>query len=133
LGERPAIGRTEISAAQQLTLISHIGADFIVASGKFTVERPATPQAAVTGQLEISLAGFPSDSAIYMSLYGPLADQSYPLLLDLPVVTTNGNGEALAQWTIPSGTLPGQYAVLINPPPNHCVADQGCLKFSVGA
>jgi hypothetical protein len=68
-----------------------------------------------------------------MSLYGPLADQSYPLLLDLPVVTTNGNGEALAQWTIPSGTLPGQYAVLINPPPNHCVADQGCLKFSVGA
>jgi hypothetical protein len=117
-------------------LTAHVRADSIAASGRFTVLRPATLRAVVVSdqlpaQLEVSLAGFPGNSAIYLSLYGPLQQQTYPLLLDLPVVTANAAGEAIARWEVSPGASDGDYAVLINPPPPRCGAQQGCLKFSI--
>jgi hypothetical protein len=134
LHQEIALNGLNISTAGKQSAI--LGTDFIAASGKFTVTEPTTAVAAVItdqlpARLEISMAGFPSDAAIYLSLYGPLTGQVYPLLLDLPEVTANGFGEALAGWTVPSGTPAGEYAVLINPPPAGCGADRGCLKFAI--
>jgi hypothetical protein len=134
LSEESRILRPDSRTLPRLT--ARVRAESIAASGRFTVVRSATPRAVVISnqlpaQLEVSLAGFPGNSAIYLSLYGPLQQQTYPLLLDLPVVTANAAGEAIARWEISLGASDGDYAVLINPPPLRCGAQQGCLKFSI--
>lgn len=134
LSEESTILRPNFPTLRRLT--TRVKADFIAASGRFTVVRPTAPRAVIIddrlpAELEVSLAGFPGNSAIYLSLYGPLEQQSYPFLRDLPVVTTNAAGEAIAQWEVSPGTPAGGYAVLINPAPSDCSPQRGCLKFSI--
>lgn len=109
-------------------------------SGDLTVVAAAQPSAEVSSalllpgsQLQIGLSGFPGSSMVYVSLYGPYVAGRYPLLVDLPGLRTDQNGEAVASWTVPSGTAAGTYAIWIDPPPVSWPVgcENSCLSFSV--
>jgi hypothetical protein len=80
-------------------------------------------------QLHISFSGYPSSSLVYVSLYGPGAAGTYPLLTDLPALKTNPNGEGDAAWTVPPRAAVARYAVWIDPPPAGCT--NPCTAFDV--
>jgi hypothetical protein len=87
------------------------------------------PIAAAGSQLHIWFSGFPSSSLVYVSLYGPGAAGTYPLLTDLPALKTDQNGEGDASWTVPPSAAGAKYAVWIDPAPTGCV--NPCTAFSV--
>jgi hypothetical protein len=120
----------------------------ITTSGRFTVVLAKAPRAVIAGrgevspgeQLRIWLAGFPDHSVVYLTVFGPGnppigQSSTYPLLVDLPDVSTAGRGEAIARWTVPSGTSAGAYVVWIDPPitAGFDVArcGQPCLPFAI--
>jgi hypothetical protein len=116
---------------------------FNVTSGNLTIVPAAQPSAEVSSdpqlagdQLQIGLAGFPGFSMVYVSLYGPGASDGqgasamYPLLVDLPGLTTDQYGEGVALWTVPSGTAAGRYAIWIDPLPSAC-KNNPCISFTV--
>lgn len=118
----------------------------LVASGHFTVTQLTKPEAenpaenplipVPLGQpLTASLAGFPANSSVLVSLYGPGPRDSltFPLFLDLPTLTTNASGEAFFQWIVPSGTPAGYYGIVIDPPPVSCSLVKGCLPYVIGS
>ena len=122
---------------EQRAAVSHSS---VSSSGRFTVVRPSKPVAesindglSAGNQLLVSLAGFPSNSAVFLTIYGPGAfdTRTFPLFLDLPVLVTNTNGEALVQWTVPAGAAAGYYGILVNPPPPPCSSLAACLPFRI--
>ena len=117
----------------------------IAASGSFTIIPATAPRAAVGNQfvaagrqLQVYIAGFPANSDIYLTIYGPgipaaaPGQVNYPLLLDLPGATANANGDALIQWKVPFGASVGKYAIWIIPQSSGCHERQACLTFSIG-
>jgi hypothetical protein len=119
-------------------------AGVITTSGHFTVMPDTQPSAEVGGasmvrarqvflpvgsQLYVWFSGFPSFSMVYVSLYGPGAEQKYPLLVDLPGVRTDQYGEGTASWAIPSGATVSEYAIWIDPPPVDCT--NPCMAFTI--
>jgi hypothetical protein len=126
----------------------------VAASGRFTIVPATARRAAVSDQalllldqlqvlsagdqLQVSLAGFPVGSGVYLTLYGPgmsstaPGQTNFPLLLDLPSVTANANGDALVRWRVPPGTSNGDYAIWISPQLSGC-AHQSCLSFRINS
>jgi hypothetical protein len=80
-------------------------------------------------QLYIWFSGFPGYSTVYVSLYGPGAARTYPLLVDLPGVKTDQNGEGTVSWAIPSGATVSSYVLWIDPPPAGC--PNPCMGFTI--
>jgi hypothetical protein len=112
----------------------------MVASGNFTVAQATEPAAetisgliTVGQQIFVSLAGFPANSTVFMSLYGPSSSspKPVPVFADLPAIITSGTGEALLQWVVPSGAPPGYYGLLIDPPPATCTAVEACFVLKI--
>ena len=119
-------------------------AGVMTTSGHFTVMPDAQPSAEVGGasmagarqvllpagsQLYLWFSGFPGFSMVYVSLYGPSASRKYPLLVDLPGVRTDQNGEGTASWAIPSSAAVSEYAIWIDPPP--AGSPNPCMAFTV--
>jgi hypothetical protein len=119
------------------------GASPTVTKGILTISQATKPSAEVLNdpllpgdQLQIGLSGFPASSMVYVSLYGPGVPYGtppsamYPLLVDLPALRTDQNGEGIALWTVPSGTVTGSYAVWIDPLPTACTNNL-CIPFTI--
>jgi hypothetical protein len=113
----------------------------IAISGHFTVVPAASPMADLSpsllsagSQLQIAFSGFPSASIVYVTVYGPGvgtgAATTYPLLADVPGLTTDQNGEAVTRWTVPSGTAVGRYAFWFDPPLAGCRNPCGNLSIT---
>jgi len=111
--------------------MTNSSADKTVIAGRFTVIPAARPRVDISpsllpagDQLKIAFSGFPGNSVIYVTVYGPGsppgAETSYPLLADLPGFTTDQNGEALTNWTAPADATSGRYAIWFDPPPTAC-------------
>jgi hypothetical protein len=137
---RMSSSMTAGSSASAKRQLAAFRGGFVAASGRFTVVRPTEPRAEVIGgrpaagqQLLVSLAGFSPSSAVFLTLYGPgtRSSTTFPLFLDLPALTTNASGEALAQWAVPVVTTAGYYGIWISPPPSRCSAQAACLPFNV--
>jgi hypothetical protein len=113
----------------------------IAISGHFTVVPAASPMADLSpsllsagSQLQIAFSGFPSASVVYVTVYGPGVETgaatTYPLLADVPGLTTDRNGEAVTRWTIPSGTAAGRYAFWFDPSLAGCRNPCGSLSIT---
>jgi hypothetical protein len=119
-------------------------AGVMTTSGRFIVVPATEPSAEVGGtstvgakqvslsagsQLYVWFSGFPGFSTVYVSLYGPSAAGTYPLLMDLPGVRTDQHGEGTASWAIPSGAAMSEYVIWIDPPP--AGSPNPCMAFTV--
>jgi hypothetical protein len=113
----------------------------VAISGHFTVVPAASPTVdlspanlSVGEQLQIALSGFTGSSIVYVTVFGPGAPSgtgtTYPLLADIPGMTTDQNGEVVAHWTVPSGTPVGKYAFWFDPPPAGCPNPCGNLSIT---
>jgi hypothetical protein len=113
----------------------------IAISGHFAVVPATSPMADLSpsllsagSQLQIAFSGFPSASIVYVTVYGPGvgtgAATTYPLLTDVPGLTTDQNGEAVTRWTVPSGTTVGRYAFWFDPPLAGCRNPCGNLSIT---
>jgi hypothetical protein len=140
----PSAGRGSLASAHGYVLAS-LNVDSVAASGRLTVVAPPQPTAVIPNgprgfsagdQLQVSLAGFPANSAVFLTLYGPGTtgadgSKAYPLLADLPAARSNAAGEALVSWQLPSGISSGEYGVWMTPAARHCFAQQACVAVFV--
>jgi hypothetical protein len=122
---------TSASSGISPSIATDSPASEIAISGHFTVIPAASPAVDLSSyrlsagsQLQIAFSGFPGSSVLYVTVYGPGTSPGtpaiYPLLADLPGLTTDQNGEGVTYWAVPSGTVVGQYPIWFDPPPAGC-------------